>query len=408
VSALAAYAESFEQFAAGLPEPLRAPRRAALQRFLDSGFPTPRIEEWHYTDLAPLAGRQFALPAVAPEAGPLPQLLSEAEHLVYRDGQLDRAASTAAQLHADTLPEPVLADGVSALNAAFAGGGLRLKLGRGEQRERPLQVIVLGGKGRAMAHQRHRIELADNAAATVIFQFAGEAGEWLGTQVIDIALAPGARLDLYRVQDEQAGATLLTRIDARLDRDSRLHAVAVDCGGGLVRHDFNVSLAGPGAEVELSGLYQPAAGAHLDNHTRIVHAAPHCRSRERFKGIVEERARAIFVGKVKVEPGAQKTDSEQHVANLLLSKKAEVDAKPELEIYADDVKCAHGATVGQLDDTALGYLRSRGIAAAEARALLLRAFGAEVLEHIALPALREQLAARMNLAVGDAFGEIEA
>lgn len=407
MSALAAYAASFEQFAAALPEPQRSARRSQFERFLDSGFPTPRIEDWHYTDLAPLATQRFELPT-APAPGSLPQLLAEADHLVYRDGQLDHRASSAAGLHAASLPGSEAADGVTALNAAFAGGGLLLKLGRGQQREQPLQVLVVGGAAGTMVHQRHRIELGDNAEATVIFHFAAQAGERLGTQVIDIVLAPGARLDLYRVQDEQAGATLLTRIDARLERDSRLRAVAVDCGSGLVRHDFNVNLAGPGAEADLSGLYQPAPGAHLDNHTRIVHAAPHCRSRERFKGIVEERARAIFVGKVKVEPGAQKTDSEQHVANLLLSKKAEVDAKPELEIYADDVKCAHGATVGQLDDTALGYLRSRGIPAAEARALLLRAFGGEVLEHIALAALREQLAARMNLASGDDFVEFAA
>ncbi len=210
------------------------------------------------------------------------------------------------------------------------------------------------------------------------------------------------------MQDEQAEATLLTRIDARLDRDSFLRSVVVDCGGGLVRHDFNITLAAPGAEVSLAGLYQPAPGAHLDNQTRIVHAAAHCRSRERFKGIIDARAKAIFVGKVVVQPGAQKTDSEQHVANLLLSKKAEVNAKPELEIYADDVKCAHGATVGQLDDVALEYLRSRGIAAAAARAMLLRAFGSEVLEGIALPALRQQLAARMGLGAEDAYPEIEA
>ncbi|MBV8063776.1 MAG: Fe-S cluster assembly protein SufD [Nevskia sp.] len=403
---LAAYAEVFDRYAADLPEPQRKARRTALQRFLDAGFPTPRIEDWHYTDLAPLAGQQFSLPAV-PDQGPLPDLFAEADRLVYRDGRLDRAASTAAELHADTLPEPVPVDSVTALNAAFAGGGLHLKLGRGQRRARPLQVLVAAGAGQTMVHQRHRIELADIAQAVVVFQFTGRAGARLGTQVIDIVLAAGARLDLYRVQDEQEGATLLTRIDASLDRDSRLHAVTVDCGSGLVRHDFNVSLAGPGAEVELSGLYRPAPGAHLDNQTRIVHAAPHCRSRERFKGIVEARAKAIYVGKVVVRPGAQKTDSEQHVANLLLSKKAEVNAKPELEIYADDVKCAHGATVGQLDETALEYLRSRGIEAAVARAMLLRAFGTEVLDGIALPGLRQQLADRMGLGAEDHFAEIE-
>ncbi|HZR35062.1 MAG TPA: Fe-S cluster assembly protein SufD [Nevskia sp.] len=404
---LAAYAESFERFAAGLPEPQRAARRAELQRFLDAGFPTPRIEEWHYTDLAPLADRSFTLagPAAAFAFEPLPG----ADQLVYLNGRLDRARSTAPELHADHLPEQAGSDSVSALNGAFASGGLHLQLARGQALPRPLQVVLAGvaGEAPAMVHQRHRIELGDNAEATLVFQFLGQGGGRLATQVIEVNLGPGARLNLYRVQDEQAEATLLSRIDARLDRDSRLTAVVVDCGSGLVRHDFNVSLAAPGAEVALAGLYQPAPGSHLDNHTRIVHAAPHCRSRERFKGIVDARAKAVFVGKVVVQPGAQKTDSEQHIANLLLSKKAEVNAKPELEIYADDVKCAHGATVGQLDDVALEYLRSRGIAAAEARAMLLRAFGAEVLERIGLPALRARLAARMGLGAEGAPAEIE-
>jgi Fe-S cluster assembly protein SufD len=404
---LAAYAESFERFAAGLPEPQRAARRAQFQRFLDAGFPTPRIEEWHYTDLAPLAGQRFmpAGPAAAFSFEPLP----DTDQLVYLNGRLDRTRSTTPELHAGDLPAPADADGVTALNSAFSSGGLHLRLAKGKALERPLQVVVAGiaGDSPAMVHQRHRIELGDNAEATVVFQFTGQGGGRLGTQVIEASLAPGARLNLYRVQDEQAEATLLSRIDAHLDRDSRLTGVTVDCGSGLVRHDFNVSLAAPGAEVSLAGLYQPAPGSHLDNHTRIVHAAPHCRSRERFKGIVDARAKAVFVGKVVVQPGAQKTDSEQHVANLLLSKKAEVNAKPELEIYADDVKCAHGATVGQLDDVALEYLRSRGIAAAQARAMLLRAFGSEVLERIGLPALRAQLAARMNLGTEDAFAEIE-
>jgi len=407
VSVLAAYAESFERFAASLPEPQRAARRAELQRFLDAGFPTPRLEEWHYTDLAPLAERSFAL------AGPVEafsfEVLPDADQLVYLNGQLDRGRSTAAELHADSLPGQADGDSVTALNGAFSSGGLHLRLTRGKALPRPLQVVVAGvaGDAPAMVHQRHRIELADHAEATVVFQFCGDGGGRLATQVIEVRLAPGARLNLYRVQDEQAEATLLSRIDARLDRDSRLHGVTVDCGSGLVRHDFNVSLAAVGAEVSLAGLYQPAPGSHLDNHTRIVHAAPHCRSRERYKGIVDARAKAIFVGKVVVQPGAQKTDSEQHVANLLLSKKAEVNAKPELEIYADDVKCAHGATVGQLDDLALGYLRSRGIAAAAARALLLRAFGSEVLDRITLPALRQQLASRMGLGAEDALTEIE-
>ena len=401
---LAAYTEGFEQFAAARPAAERPARREHYQRFLAAGFPTPRIEEWHYTDLASLGGRRF-VPAAGGGAAPKATLPDDADGLLYINGGLAGTTGDAAALHGENISDS--SDGVTALNAAFATGGLSLRLGRNEQRPRPIHVLAVGtaGSAPAMVHQRHRIELGENAAATVVFQFLGQSAERLTTQVIEVNLAPGARLTLYRLQDEHAEATLLTRIDARLGRDSRLDAVAVDCGSGLVRHDFNVVLAEAGAEAALAGLYMPAPGGHVDNQTRVVHAAPHCRSRELFKGIIDAKARAIFVGKVVVQPGAQKTDSEQHVANLLLSRKAEVNAKPELEIYADDVKCAHGATVGQLDDKALEYLRSRGIAPAEARALLLRAFGAEVLERIAIPALRQNLAARLGLSQEEAFEE---
>ena len=404
---LAAYSEGFEQFAAGLPAGLRAARREQFGRFLAAGFPTPRLEEWHYTDLAPLGERRFP-PATEGGTVPVAELLADAERLVYINGRLDLAHSTAADLHAQNStgdPAGDGSDGVTALNAAFATGGLSLQLGRNERLPRPLQVLAAGA-GPGMVHQRHRIELGENAEATVLFHFLGQGAERLSTHVIEISLAQNARLTLYRVQDEHAEATLLTRIDVKLQRDSRLEAVVVDAGSGLVRHDFNMLLAEAGAEVALSGLYQPAPGAHVDNQTRIVHAAPHCRSREQFKGIIDAKARAIFVGKVLVQPGAQKTDSEQRIANLLLSRRAEVNAKPELEIYADDVKCAHGATVGQLDDTALEYLRSRGIAGADARAMLLRAFGAEVLDKIAIPALRQSLALRLGLGAEDGFVEI--
>jgi Fe-S cluster assembly protein SufD len=337
--------------------------------------------------------------------------LQDAARLVYLDGSLDPASSTAGEWHAAGA-EVAQDDGVFALNAAFARGGLHLRLGRGERLQQPLQILIAGTAPASpdaprMIHQRHRIALEQNAEATVVFGFLDLGAGGFATQVVEIDLAPGARLNLYRIQDQGADQTLLTRFDVRQQRDSALHTVTADCGLGLVRHDFNVVLDQPGAEIGLYGLYRPGAGAHLDNHTRIVHAAPRCRSREQFKGILQERTRAVFNGKVVVQPGAQKTDSEQQVANLLLSPRAEINAKPELEIYADDVKCAHGATVGQLDETAFEYLRSRGIGTAEARALLLHAFGGEVLERITLAPLRRMLTVRFGLDDGGDRLEIE-
>ena len=248
-----------------------------------------------------------------------------------------------------------------------------------------------------MTHQRHRITLGDHAEAIVLLQFVGAGGDRLATHVVDIELGAGASLTLYRVQDEGAGIALITDVVVRQAQNSRLKAVTVDIGSGLIRHDFRSELFQPGAENDLSGLYAPRADAHVDNHTATIHIAAQCRSRSHYRGIVDARGKAIFNGKVVVRPGAQKTDSEQRIANLLLSRKAELNAKPELEIYADDVKCAHGSTVGQLDETALAYLRSRGIPRDAARALLLRAFATEILDRIAWPALRTRIETSLQL-----------
>ncbi len=395
---LSGYAENFEQFASTLPEAERGPRRVQIERFLVTGFPGKELEDWRYTDLSAYDDRSFALSG-ASDANLGGELFADAERVVYGNGRLNAALSTTARWHAAGAAPLTVGDGIIALNAAFASGGLNLKLARNEQLPRPLQVLMHSSADGAetMSHQRHRIELGENAGATVLLQFIGSGSERLVTHVVEIALAPGARLTLYRFHDEGAGATLVTHIAARLSRDSRLNALTVDLCGGLARHDFDVDLAETGAEAEVSGLYAPRSGAHVDNHTRVIHSAPHCRSRSHYRGIIDERAKAVFNGKVIVKPGAQKTDSEQRIANLLLSRRAEVNAKPELEIYADDVKCAHGATVGQLDETALAYLRSRGIPRDTARALLLRAFATEILDRITWPALRVRVESALKL-----------
>ncbi|MDB5985803.1 MAG: Fe-S cluster assembly protein SufD [Nevskia sp.] len=393
------YSEAFERFAATLSDSERSTRGRQLQRFLTLGFPSKREEDWRYTDLSPLADKTFGL---ANEFGARADLktIDGTERLVFVDGRFDPTHSSAAQFHGElpTIETPA-ADGLLALNAAFAASGLNLQLAANEHLDAPLHVLFLGSGDAAatMSHQRHRIVLGAGASATVILEFARDSGgERLATHTLDIELGANAQLRLHRLQFERAGANLLTRIDARLARDARLKALCLDAGGGFTRHDFNVSLDGAGADAEVHGLYAPQPRAHVDNHTRIVHAAPHGRSREHFRGIVGERTRAVFSGKVVVQPGAQKTDSEQRIANLLLSKHAEVNAKPDLEIYADDVKCAHGATVGQLDDSALAYLRSRGIDAATAKSLLLRAFAIEILDHVGYAPLRRHIEDILN------------
>ena len=401
--ARAGYLDALQRVTAALPAGQREARRSAMQRFFDAGFPSRRHEWWRYTDLSQLADQHYQAAEAAGDAQRHARL-PRTDGLVYVNGALDEALSSAPELSRPVELSVSAGDGdegLQALGTALATPGLDLQLGDNARIARPLHLVLAGTGTAAMVHQRHRIALGRHAQASLIIDLRGDAGTRLSTQTFDIRLAAGAQLSLYRVQDDGAEATLVTRIDAQLAADSRLSAVCIDAGGGLCRNDFNVVLDGRGAEIELLGLYRPVPGAHLDNHTRIIHAQPHGRSRETFRGIVDGRTRAIFNGKVVVAPNAQKTDSEQRIATLLLSRRAEVDTKPELEIHADDVRCAHGATVGQLDATALAYLRSRGIDPDTARALLLQGFAAQILDAVKLPALREDLHRRLGFPGSD-------
>jgi Fe-S cluster assembly protein SufD len=374
-----AFRTAFEQ----LPEPLRIARSDAWQRFEAYGLPTRRNEDWHYTDLSGLATQRFA------GTGSLPRLaaaLPGFEAVRFVDGYRLDAPPAAAQTAA------LIDDGITAMNAALATDGLDLDLRQSP--ERPLQIIVWAGAA-PMSHLRHRIRLARGVEATILLDIRSADAETLSTQVAEIEVGAGARLRLIRIQDCGAHGVELSRTEVTVRRDAAFEYVGLDLGGRLARHDLNVRLSEPGAQTELSGVYAPAGRTHADTHTRILHLAPHCRSRELFRGLVMDEARAIFNGKIVVARNAQKTDSEQHVASLLLSPKAEVDAKPELEIYADDVKCAHGATCGQLDGSAIYYLRSRGLDLATARNLLMFTFAREALSKAPGETLQRELQQRL-------------
>jgi Fe-S cluster assembly protein SufD len=288
-----------------------------------AALPDKRHEDWRYTDLAPLKARAWTESA--------PRVVD----VTFPGG------------------EPVTLD---------------VRLG---ERDGGAQLLT------------HRIALRPNQQAVLVLHETGADAACLALHNIEVALADNASLALYRVQQPGAAAHVISRLDATIARDARFTCVGLYAGGALVRNDLNVSLDAPGAQAELHGVLAPAAGEHLDMHTRLDHRAPHGTSRETFRCLVPEKARAVFNGKVIVHPGAQKTDSEQHVDSLLLAPGAEVNAKPELEIFADDVKCAHGATCGQLDEDALYYLRTRGLDPGAARSLLLYTFAHEVLARIA-------------------------
>ncbi|AXQ29017.1 Fe-S cluster assembly protein SufD [Solimonas sp. K1W22B-7] len=346
--------DTFRRAFEALPAPARTDaRRKALDAFLAGGLPSTDLEEWKYTDLAPFAALSES--ALNPEA--------------------EAGAAGAG-----------FSDALDALNAAFAGGASEQRIAANTQLEAPIRPAD-------RAHQRHRLHLERGSEATLILNTSGEAV--FQTIFADIRLDAGARLHLIRVNDAGADAHRLTRINLHLARDACADVVTIDLGGRLSRHDLNVDLAEPGASIHMHGLYAPAGNGHVDNHTRIEHRAPHCSSREQYRGIARDKARGVFNGMIRVHKDAQKTDSEQRIANLILSPGAEINAKPELEIYADDVKCAHGATFGQLDDEALFYLRSRGLPEATARALLTWTFAHEILQHIRLDDVRSRITKRL-------------
>ncbi|AHE98099.1 Fe-S cluster assembly protein SufD [Thioalkalivibrio paradoxus] len=408
----------------GLPEWLAGRRRGAAVRFAEAGFPDPRMEEWKYTNVRPIATKPFV--AAAGDADVSADTVRalgfdglDAYRMVFVDGRLRRDLSNLAglpegavvqglgeALATDPDPlEPFLAtlahdrfSSFAALNTAFMNDGAVVRLAPGVRLERPLHLLLLGSAGDAptWSHPRVLIQAGEGAEATVIEHYADLPGaNGFTNTVTELRAEAGARVRHYLLQDHADGAYHVGSVFVQQRRDSRVTSHNVNLGGRLVRHDLNVDLTEPGAEIELLGLFLAGGRQHVDTHTRVHHLSPHTTSRERYRGIGQGHGRGVFKGRVLVDQGAQKTDAQQHSANLLLSPNAEIDTKPELEIYADDVKCAHGATVGQLDETSLYYLRSRGIGEAEAREMLVFAFADEVLESMDLEPLRANIEARL-------------
>jgi Fe-S cluster assembly protein SufD len=390
--------------------------------FSEAGFPTLRDEAWKYTALRRIERRAFRqdLPVAAPGSREVSALLAEGLEgplLVFLngryvpalsspgDGEDVRIDSLAAALRDDagsasrwgTLAE-ARTHRFAALNQAFLDEGARIATTAGSVVEQPVYVVFLSVPAAepVACHPRLVIEAAANSSLTFIEHYVGLGGEEqpnenLTNAVTELWLAPGARVEHYRVQHEDPASHHIGGFFAELARDARLTSHNVNFGGALARQDLDIALVEPGAEVLLNGLYYVDGRRHTDVHTRVDHRAPHTRSEEEYRGIVTGRGRAVFNGKAVIHQDAQKSDVRQSNANLILSEHAEVDTKPELEIYADDVKASHGATVGQLDESALFYLLSRGLDQESARALLTFAFAETVIERLELAPVRRQL-----------------
>ncbi|MGQ5487519.1 Fe-S cluster assembly protein SufD [Thauera sp. ZXT1-4] len=412
-------------------------RKDAIDRFADEGWPTTRRENWRHTSLAFMAQQALAVrEAVAPEAvvaamraryqaargaaqdaaqhgtesapESAPGSASKDGHwVVFVDGHFAPALSAIGGLPggvrigslADALgqaPEAVEAafgqasdgEAPAALNAALAADGAWIRLARGSVVEAPIHLVFLTATA-ADQHLRNLVVAEAGAQATIVEHYpAAAAGSTLTTAVTRVLAAQDSHITHLKLQQEAPEATHLATIEAEQARGAVFASHSLSFGARLARNDIRTRLAGEGAEALLNGLYHADGRRHVDHHTRIDHARPQGTSREFYRGLLDGSARGVFTGRILVAQDAQRTDAMQRCDNLLLSRLAEADARPELEIYADDVKCAHGATVGQLDEDALFYLRSRGVDAVHARQLLTYAFAAEVLERIAHAPLR--------------------
>jgi Fe-S cluster assembly protein SufD len=415
------YVADFQAFArnggARAPGWLTEIREAAIARFAELGFPSTKQEEWRFTSVARLAETRFRLTTASAQ---LPDtiaslLLGTGSRLVFVDGRYVAALSSVDGLpkgaHVGSLgatleTAPDLArqhlarharyqsSPFAALNTAFLSDGAFVYVPAGVELDRPIELVFLATarRGPAVAHPRSLVVVERGARATVVESYVAlEDGLYWTNAVTELAVGDGARLECYRVQRESRQAYHIATTHATQGRDSvlRLHPLAF--GGGLARHDIYTVLAGAGADLILNGFYLARGAQHADHHTVIDHAQPHCASHEFFNGILGEQARGVFNGRIIVRPGAQRTDSKQTNNNLLLSAAARADSQPQLEIYADDVKCTHGSTVGPLDQTALYYLRSRGLSTETATGMLTYGFAAEILGRMEHPELRNEL-----------------
>lgn len=394
-------------------------RDSAAASCVKQGFPTLRWEDWKYTDTRPLQKRAFEL-ALQGQSTWRPQDIEASlfgglntHRLVFVDGHYIAELSQLGGLPVDTVVQPIeqalpryvdtfelylarLADMDAnpfvAINTMLMSDGVYIHLPADVVVEEPIHVLYLGAGDGGTAQLRNLIIAEAGAEATVIEHYTGADGASYWTNAVtEIVIAENAKVEHYKLGQESDKAFHIGTIEVRQHRDSRFVSHNVAFGGRLVRNDINSRLEGENAHCELNGLYVLKGRQHVDNHTRIDHVMPHAVSRELYKGVLDGWSRGVFNGKVIVHKNAQLTDSEQANHNLLLSPNAEADPKPQLEIFADDVKCTHGATVGQLDRDTLYYLRSRGIPEPEARALLTFAFANDVITHMRLAPIRARL-----------------
>ncbi|WP_439100765.1 Fe-S cluster assembly protein SufD [Congregibacter sp.] len=400
-----------------VPHWLQSVQARGLSFWKEADLPTRRTENWKYTGLKALrddyqlADGNLILDAL-PE--PLVQGFGGAR-LVFVDGVYQPALSNTSSVEgvsvcrfedADEMQSAKIAEhlngGLSvedhlfaALNTATLRDGVLVEIAANTAADAPVEFLWLVSAADAptAANQRLLVLSETGSSATVVEHFASleNARDSFCNGLTELMLAPNAKLSHYRIHEESGSAVHIGGVHARLDRDAQLESFHLALGSVLKRFDLVVNHAGPGAYASLNGVYLPRGDEHIDYHSTIEHAVPHCSSDEIFRGIIADQATAVFNGRIHIHPDAQKTRAELSNRNLLTSPEATVNSKPELEIYADDVQCAHGTTVAQLDETAMHYMRTRGVSQAEAEVMLSFGFINELIDGLGLESLKSYL-----------------
>jgi len=436
MTASASFIEAFQAHGASLAGSdvpwLQSRRRRALDRFAAQGWPTPKIDAWRHTSLAYLEQQSFSLGgsgrSVTVEAAAIRDAY-DGYWLTFVDGRHVPALSNLEGLPQGVRLEPLArvlgqrsgelesrygsdSDGATtaALNLALADDGLCLVIGANVDVDRPIHVLFMSASPGSASFVRNFVVLESGASATLVEHYAGAgAGVSLSSSVLRIDMGAGARLEHLRLQREAPEAFHLAAIDVEQQRGSRYVSHSISLGARMARHDIATRFSGEHCEALLNGLYCADGQRHVDHHTSIDHAQPNGTSREYYRGILADTSHGVFAGRIHVAPGADGTDAVQRSDSLLLSRIARSDARPELEIYADAVKCAHGATVGQLDEDSLFYLRSRGVGELQARGILIDAFASQAIDRIKDAVLRNGVrrALRQVMPAGAQFLEEE-
>lgn len=412
---------AFEQSLNGSADlPIHATRKAAIEQFARLGFPDRKNEEWKYTPVTPILKHKF-------DIKPVPHKITksdvqaaafrnlDATTVVLVNGKFEPSLSEikdaerltvksleAALVENEAMVSPYLAkiadftsDPFTALNTAFMHDGVFISIAENAEITKPIQILYISDtrNGEVFANPRNLIVAGKNSRAKIVEKYSAVPSDnvYFNNGVTEVVMQQGAKVDYHRIQDEALNAFHIKTLQVHQVRDSYFTLVNLDMGGRLVRNNFNLKLDDEYCEGHLIGAYLATGNQHVDNHTTIDHAKPNCESNEIYKGILGGKARGVFNGKIFVRQDAQKTNAYQNNKAMLLSDDAVINTKPQLEIFADDVKCSHGATVGQLEEEALFYLRSRGVREKDAYAMLQYAFVAEALDYVTIDEIREEL-----------------